>query len=229
MASSWPDISGKPTWVADTQVSVNLSGFKNDLSLRVSDVEWAGMLNKPTFFSGSYNDLADKPSIEDLTGPQGEPGLNGASEWSETSNKPTWVADTQVNVNLSGFNNDLSLACGDVEWADVLNKPTFFSGSYNDLTGKPTWVAISPASVSLSGFNNDLTATSVEWADALNKYELFNGSYDDLTGKPKWVRPSQGTVNLSEFNNDVSEELPGTIAWGNVTNKPTFFSARSTT
>jgi hypothetical protein len=37
----------------------------------------------------------------------------------------------------TGFNNDLSLVGGDVEWADVLNKPTFFSGSYNDLTDKP--------------------------------------------------------------------------------------------
>jgi hypothetical protein len=31
-------------------------------------------------------------------------------------------------------------------------------------------------------------------------------------------------VNLSEFNNDLGEELPGTIARGNVSNKPTFFS-----
>jgi hypothetical protein len=82
-------MSNKPAWVADTQVSVILSGFNNDLSLTVRDVEWTDVLNKPQFFSGSFNDLTDRPSIEDLAGPQGEPGLNGASEWSEISNKPT--------------------------------------------------------------------------------------------------------------------------------------------
>jgi hypothetical protein len=188
-SSEWADISNKTAWVADTQSSVKLSGFNNDLSLACGDVELADVLNKPTFFSGSYNDLTDRPSIEDLTGPQGpqgEPGLNGASEWLEISNKPAWVADTQVSVNMSGFNNDLSLAGGDVEWADVLNKPTFFSGSYNDLTGKPTWVAISQASVSLSGFNNDLTATSVEWADLLNKPKLFSG-VEEMRRKPSSI------------------------------------------
>jgi hypothetical protein len=127
-------------------------------------------------------------------------------------------------VNLSGFNDDLSLAGGDVEWADVLNKPTFFSGSYDDLTDRPTWMTTSQAGVSLSGFNSDLTAAIVEWAGALNKPELFSGSYNDLTGKPERVRPSQGTVNMSEFNNDLGEKLPGTIAWVNVSNKPVFFS-----
>jgi hypothetical protein len=47
------------------------------------------------------------------------------------------VATSHASVIFSGFNNDLSLTGGDVEWADVLNKPTFFSGAYTDLTGKP--------------------------------------------------------------------------------------------
>jgi hypothetical protein len=213
--SEWSEISNKPAWVADTQVSVNMSGLNNDLSLTVSDVEWTDVLNKPEFFRGSFNDLTDRPSIMHLTGPQGlhgDPGLNGASSWSDISDKPTWVTTSQASVNLSGFNNDLSLTGGHVEWADVLNKPEFFSGSYDDLTDRPTWVTTIQAGVSLSGFNNDLTAAIVEWADVLNKPELFSGSYNDLTGKPEWVRPSQGNVNLSEFNNDLGEELPGTIA-----------------
>jgi hypothetical protein len=104
------DVLNKPTWVATSQASVNLSGFNNDLSLTISAVEWADVLNKPAFFSGSYNDL---------------------------TGKPRWVTTSQGGVSLSGFNNDLSLTVGDVEWADVLNKPTFFSGSYNDLTDRP--------------------------------------------------------------------------------------------
>jgi hypothetical protein len=48
--------------------------------------------------------------------------------------------------------------------------------------------------------------------------------WSDISKKPEWVRPTQHTVTLSEFNNDFGEELPGTIAWGNVSNKPVFFS-----
>jgi hypothetical protein len=48
------------------------------------------------------------------------------------------VAETQSSVNLSDFNNDLPLAVGDVEWTDVLNKPEFFTDSYDDLTDKPS-------------------------------------------------------------------------------------------
>jgi hypothetical protein len=99
-------------------------------------VEWTDVLNKPDLFSGSCNDLIDTPSI-DLTGPQGpqgKPGLNEASEWSDISNKSTWVATSQGSVNLSEFNNVLSLTVGDVEWVDVKYKPAFFSGLFNDLT-----------------------------------------------------------------------------------------------
>jgi hypothetical protein len=83
-----PDMGGhKPRGGA------NLSGFNNDLSLTIIDVGWTDVY-KPAFFSGSYSDLTDTPSVEDLTnpqGPQGELGLNCASEWSDISNKPTWV------------------------------------------------------------------------------------------------------------------------------------------
>jgi hypothetical protein len=106
-----------------------LSGFNNDL-MAMTSVEWT--------------DVLSRPSVEELTGSQGpqgpqrEPDLNGASSWSNISGKPTWVATSEGEVNLSGFNNDLSLTVSDVEWADVLNKPTFFSGSYNNLTDTPS-------------------------------------------------------------------------------------------
>jgi hypothetical protein len=123
--------------------------------------------------TGSYNDLTDKPPLSGSVGPpdpagqdgkegtdgqdgaQGPQGPPGSSEWADITNKPAWVAETQGDVNLSGFNNDLSLTAGDVEWTDVLNKPTFFSGSFNDLTDKPTWVTGTQGDVNLSGFNND--------------------------------------------------------------------------
>jgi hypothetical protein len=75
-----------------------MSGFNNDLSLTITDLEWANVLNMPTFFRGSYYDLTGKPRIEDLTGPhgpQGDPGPSVASEWSDIANKPTWAVSTQ--------------------------------------------------------------------------------------------------------------------------------------
>jgi hypothetical protein len=139
-ASEWSDISNKPTWVAPSQGSVIFSGLNHDLYLTtISDVEWAGVLNKPVvFLSGSYNDLTDTPSVEDLTGPQGPQGppvINGASEWSDISNNPTTcVATSERGVNFPGFNNDMPFTVGDVEWADVLKKPALFSHSYYDLS-----------------------------------------------------------------------------------------------
>jgi hypothetical protein len=63
--------------VADNQANINLSDFKNDLSLAGGDVEWADVLNKHDFFTVSYNDLTDKPSIEEITGPDGPQGREG--------------------------------------------------------------------------------------------------------------------------------------------------------
>jgi hypothetical protein len=34
-------------------------GFNNDFSLAVVGAEWAGVLNKPAFISGSYSSLTD--------------------------------------------------------------------------------------------------------------------------------------------------------------------------
>lgn len=63
--------------------------------------------------------------------------------------------------------------------SQILNKPTLFSGAYNDLTGKPTL---------FSGVYNDLTGKptlfSGAYADLTGKPVLFSGDYNDLTNKP---------------------------------------------
>eukprot|EP00873_Tetraselmis_striata_P039848 jgi/Tetstr1/460112/TSEL_005428.t1 len=144
-----------PSWVATSQSAIPLSGFDNDLVLAADSVEWAAVLNKPAFFSGSYVDLTNKPTIPTI---------------------PSWAASSQSSIPLSGFDNDLVLTVDSVEWAAVLNKPAFFSGSYVDLTNKPTiptipsWAASSQSAIPLSGFDNDLSlaADSVEWANVLH-------------------------------------------------------------
>eukprot|EP00873_Tetraselmis_striata_P001808 jgi/Tetstr1/422072/TSEL_012932.t1 len=205
-----------PSWVASSQSAIPLSGFANDLALTADSVEWAAVLNKPAFFSGSYVDLTNKPTIPTI---------------------PSWVATSQSAIPLSGFANDLALTADSVEWAAVLNKPAFFSGSYVDLTNKPTiptipsWVASSQSAIPLSGFANDLvlTADSVEWAAVLNKPAFFSGSYDDLTNKPmiptipSWAASSQSSIPLSGFGNDLVLTADS-VEWAAVLNKPAFFS-----
>jgi hypothetical protein len=76
------------------------------------------------------------------------------------------------------------LSVVDVQWTDVQNKPTFFSGSYADLTGRPTWVTTTQSNISHSGLNNDLPVGDVQWTDVQNKPTFFSGSCADLTGRP---------------------------------------------
>eukprot|EP00873_Tetraselmis_striata_P023161 jgi/Tetstr1/443425/TSEL_031436.t1 len=207
------DAASLPSWVATSQSAIPLSGFANDLVLTADNVEWADVLNKPTFFSGSYNDLTNTPTIPSLAGYATESWVSSQGFITEAANLPSWVATSQSAIPLSGFANDLVLTADSVAWENVLNKPTFFSGSYNDLTNTPTipslagyateswvssqgfitdaaslpsWVATSQSAIPLSGFANDLvlTADNVEWADVLNKPTFFSGSYNDLTNTP---------------------------------------------
>eukprot|EP00873_Tetraselmis_striata_P012352 jgi/Tetstr1/432616/TSEL_021985.t1 len=60
----------------------------------------------------------------DFTGPQGPAGADGAD--GADAVLPSWVASSQSAIPLSGFANDLALTADNVEWANVLNKPTFF-------------------------------------------------------------------------------------------------------
>jgi hypothetical protein len=72
--------------------------------------------------------------------------------------------------------------------AEILNKPTIFSGVYGDLTGLP---------VLFSGDYNDLankpvvtSQVNADWgavsgiSQILNKPSIFSGNYNDLTNKP---------------------------------------------
>jgi hypothetical protein len=85
------------------------------------------LVNKPVLFSGSYNDLSNKPVLFDGT-------------WSSLTGKPMFAT-----VATTGSYNDL------------LNKPTLFSGSYNDLLNKPTlfdgtWTSLAGKPTTLSGY-----------------------------------------------------------------------------
>ena len=66
-----------------------------------------------------------------------------------------------------------------VNYNDLQNKPSLFSGNYNDLSNKPSL---------FSGNYNDLSNKpslfSGDYDDLSNKPSLFSGSYNDLSNKP---------------------------------------------
>jgi hypothetical protein len=91
---------------------------------------------------------------------------------------------TFESISYNDINDKPSIPAAQVnsDWASstgvsaILNKPTLFSGNYNDLTNKPTI---------FSGNYNDLT----------NKPTLFSGNYTDLTNKPTIPTSFSSLVN----------------------------------
>ena len=76
--------------------------------------------------------------------------------------------------------------------AQILNKPTLFSGSYVDLTNKPTLF-------------------SGAYADLTGKPTLFSGSYVDLTNKP--------TIPAAQIQSDWNQTTTSALDY--IKNKPT--------
>ncbi len=192
------DLTNKPTIPT---VPTNVSTFTNDAGYVTTsqlnaanyitaaqvptqvNADWnattgaAQILNKPTLFSGNYNDLINKPTIPTV---------------------PTYVsAFTNDAGYLTNFTeSDPQFSAWDKDYNDLTNKPTLFSGNYNDLTNKPM---IPTVPTNVSDFNNDAgyitlsqvpTQVNADWnatsgaAQILNKPNLFSGNYNDLTNKP---------------------------------------------
>lgn len=179
-------------------------------------------------FSGSYNDLTNKPNIPSayddtalsnrVTALENAGFLTSETDpnvpaWAKQSTKPTYNAsevgalpsDTHIPVDPVQSNwsetDNTSLAY-------IQNKPSLFSGSYTDLTNKPSlfsgsWNDLTDKPSLFSGSYTDLTDKptlfSGDYADLTNKPSLFSGNYNDLTNKP--TIPTVPT-NVSSFIND---------------------------
>ena len=154
-------------------------------------------MNKPTF-SGSYNDLTDKPTLATVA---------TSGSYNDLTDKPTFSGSyndlTDKPTLFSGSYNDLTdkptlapvATSGD--YNDLLNKPTF-SGSYNDLTDKPTLATV---------------ATSGNYNDLLNKPDLV---FSNIGGNVATAQITDGSItntklaNSSMTLNGISCELGGT-------------------
>ena len=173
--SSWDkdydDLTNKPTIPV---VPTTVSSFTNDAGY-ITGVTWNDVTNKPTLFSGSYNDLTDKPDLTLKANVSDLAAVATSGDYEDLINTPTIPT---VPTNVSDFTNDAGYITG-VSWAEVTSKPTFAtvatSGDYEDLSNTPT---IPTVPTNVSDFTNDAGyITGVAWGD--------------ITGKPSTFTPAE--------------------------------------
>lgn len=151
----------------------------------IKGVNWSDVIQKPNTLSGF--------GITDAYPLTGNPSnfLTGITAQQITS------ALGFTPYNASNPNGYISSAPAPT-WASITGKPTFFSGSYSDLTNKPTIPTI-PTLV--SAFTNDAgyitSVPATQWINIAGK-PIFStvatsGSYTDLSNKP--AIPSQNVYN----------------------------------
>lgn len=190
----------------------------------------AEILNKPKLFSGSYNDLTDKPApvktfsgdYNDLTN-KPDPVVPFSGSYNDLKDKPapveTFSGDyndltnrPEIPVVVEQVNADWNATSGK---ARILNKPVLFDGRYESLTGKPTI----PTGTSNVTDNSQLTNGAGYIKDApkdgkwyarkggvwaeVETGKAFSGDYRDLTNKP--VLNTDGSIGGNGFNGDYND------------------------
>ena len=198
-SGNYADLQGLPTL---------FDGSYNSLTNTPTlfDGNYGSLANRPILFSGSYNDLTDTPDIRNV--PTG--GVVG-QVLKRVGNSYGWL-DDEVGEPGSGEENvqsDWDVVDSNSD-AFIRNKPTLFSGSYNDLTGKPTILT-----------EADVTALFYPWTRVTNNDVLPTGKIPNLDAS----KITSGTLPIGT--------IPLAIArtnqlfdgdYGSLTNTPTLFS-----
>ena len=242
-SGAYNDLTGRPSLVTQlSQLSdVTFSGSPADNSI----LKWSSSTGKWIVgtqtggFSGDYDDLTNKPTIpstlNDLTDVT-TTGVNNGEilKW----NGSAWAPSADLTGGSSQIQSDWNQTnTGAVDF--IKNKPTLFSGSYNDLSNKPTL---------FSGSYNDLTNKptifSGNYNDLTNKPTLFSGAYNDLTGRPTLVTTlgqltdinitgSPADDSILQYNSSTNEwdvvsgsGLGFSGDYNDLTNKPTIPAAQ---
>ncbi|MAD25804.1 MAG: hypothetical protein CMO44_16715 [Verrucomicrobiales bacterium] len=178
-------------------------------------------------FSGSYNDLTNKPtfSVSDLTDVNStSPSIGQILKWDGTEWSPAAdLTSTGTGIALSDLSvNVLSAGTADLSYNSTsgvfsytppdLSGYSTFSGSYTDLTNQPTLF-----SGSYTDLTNQPTLFSESYNDLTDKPTLFSGSYTDLTDKP--------TLFSESYNDLTDKPTLFSGSYVDLTNKPTIPSS----
>ncbi len=213
---------GGGDYVLPTASSTTKGGVKIGSNITITD----GVISVAAPFSGSYNDLTNKPTIPSLTGyatesfvtSQGYLTSVGTISYNDLSNKPTLFSGSYTDLT-----NKPTLFDG--AYASLTGKPTLFSGSYTDLTDKPTIPSLSGYATELfvtsQGYLTSVgTITALEWtaseffpsAPATSTVTAGDGTVDiNLeTGIPgsttsvNWAFTNQGTIEFPDGTTQTS-------------------------
>lgn len=167
-------------------------------------------------FSGSYNDLTDKPTIPSLSGYATEQwvGQQGylTSFTEQDPTVPSWAkASSKPSYSYSEISNTPTLAT------------VATTGAYSDLTGTPTIPTVPGNETAANGGTNLSVVTTGEkyiWNNKSN----FSGSYDDLTNKPTIPTipaslPANGGNAATVNNHSVNADVPSDAVFTDTTYK----------
>ena len=216
------DLINKPTIPT---VPANVSAFTNDADYVTSsqvpaqvNADWnatngaAQILNKPTLFSGNYNDLTNKPTIP--TVPTNVSAFNNDAGYITSANVPT------VPANLSAFNNDVGYVTAsqipvqvNADWnattgaAKILNKPTIPSvpANVSAFANDAGYITSANVPTNVSAFTNDAGyITTVDVQQAANiptNVSAFNNDAGYLSSYTE----SQSLANVTAIGNSAGD------------------------
>lgn len=240
-SGDYNDLTNKPTIPSKTSDLVNDSGFITTETepqftaspahgITSQDIEdW----NNKSDFSGSYNDLTDKPSLATVA---------TSGDYNDLSNTPT-IPDPQVQADwtesdstkASYIKNKPSMPSAQIQsdWNQtnssevdyIKNKPTIPTKT-SDLTNDSGFIATETDPIFTSSPAHDITAADIT---AWNGKSDFSGSYNDLTDKPT-IPAAQIQSDWNQGDNtslDYIKNKPNlsTVAtsgdYDDLTNKPT--------
>ena len=205
-SGNYNDLSNRPTVPT---VPTNVSAFTNDAGYITTaqvpeqvNADWnatsgkAKILNKPTIPTVPTNISAFTNDVGYVTSTDVQQAVGVPTVVSAFQNDVGYITADQIPTQI---NADWNATAGA---AQILNKPSLFSGNYNDLINKPTFAVV---------------ATSGNYNDLNNKPALFSGNYNDLSNRPNFAtvatsgnyndltnKPNIPTVptNVSSFSND---------------------------
>ena len=163
----YANLTGAPT---------SLSEFTNDVGFltTIGSVDFNDLLNKPANLSDFVNDVFTGDEIHFFE----QPNANGQTlVYDAGSQQWTPTAQMDLIVNWTKVQNKPTLFSGD--YNDLLNKPSFFNGDYNNLSNKPTLF-----SGNYDDLNNVPTPFSGNYDDLSNKPTLFDSDYNNLFNTP---------------------------------------------
>jgi len=193
------------TITISNQVISGFSGSYNDLTNKPTlfDGAYNSLSGKPTLFSGSYADLTNKPTL-----------FSGS--YTDLTNKPTIPTNTNQLTNGAGF------ITGYTETDPVFVAHASYNITSTQITNWDT--AYSWGNHAGAGY---LTSVgTISYDDLSNKPTLFSGSYTDLTNKPTIYSSAYiGTTSLDFTRSSASQTLngvsiDGSILWINSTPAP---------